>query len=62
MHRNNNQFPQKEQERSMGRYARICHPGLTYHVINRGNNREVILDHLTLLYKKNVVLSTLIAL
>ena len=26
----------------MGRYARINNPGLTYHVINRGNNREVI--------------------
>lgn len=26
----------------MGRYARIVYPGLTYHVINRGNNRDVI--------------------
>lgn len=26
----------------MGRDARVCQTGLTYHVINRGNNREVI--------------------
>jgi len=26
----------------MGRYARITYPNLTYHVINRGNNRDVI--------------------
>ena len=26
----------------MGRYARINHPHLLYHVINRGNNREII--------------------
>jgi putative transposase len=26
----------------MGRYARITQPGLIYHVIKRGNNREVI--------------------
>jgi len=26
----------------MGRYARINYPDLTYHIINRGNNREAI--------------------
>jgi putative transposase len=26
----------------MGRYRRITHPGLVYHVIKRGNNRDVI--------------------
>ncbi|MGE0267967.1 MAG: transposase [Candidatus Omnitrophota bacterium] len=26
----------------MGRYARVTYPELTYHVINRGNNREVV--------------------
>ena len=26
----------------MGRYARINYPNLIYHVINRGNNREII--------------------
>src|ERR1700733_2793698 len=27
---------------TMGRYARITHPGLIYHVIKRGNNRGVV--------------------
>ena len=26
----------------MGRYRRIAHPGLVYHVIKRGNNREAV--------------------
>ena len=26
----------------MGRYARITRPGLIYHVINRGNNKEIV--------------------